>query len=66
MRPDWKKVFGILVESLFAKRTGYPGAALRAHSIRGHHPKNPELFSAMPTPGDKLIGHEALPCTDLH
>jgi hypothetical protein len=65
VRPDWKKVFGILVESLSAERTGYPGDVLRAHSNRVHHPENSELFAAIGTPGDKLIGHEALTFPDF-
>jgi hypothetical protein len=32
LRPDFKKVFGILVESLSAERTSYPGDGLRACS----------------------------------
>jgi hypothetical protein len=57
LRPDLKKVFGILVESLSAERTSYPGDGLR--SSRVHHPENPKLLGTMGTPGDKLIGHEA-------
>jgi hypothetical protein len=61
LRPDFKKVFGILVESLSAKRTSYSGDGLRASlSSRVHHPENPELLGAIGTLGDKLIGHEAL------
>lgn len=65
VRPNWKKVFGILVESLSAEWTGYPGDVLRATLNRGHHPENSELFSAMGTPGEKLIGHEALTFPDF-
>src|SRR5208282_3107479 len=56
----WKKVFGILVESLSAEWTGYPGDGLRANSSRVHHPENSELLGATDTTGDELIGHEAL------
>ena len=61
LRPDWKKVFGILVESLSAKRTGYPGGVLRANLNRVHHPDNTERFGANGTAGDKLVRHEVLP-----
>ena len=62
LRLDFKKVFGILVESLFAERTSYPGDGLGTNSSsRVHHPENPELLGAIGTPGDKLIGHEAVP-----
>jgi hypothetical protein len=66
LRPDLKKVLGILVESLSAERTGYLGEGLRAgSSSRVHHPENPELLGAIGTPGDKLIGHEAVPFLDF-
>ena len=66
LRVDWKKVFGILVESLFAERTSYPGDGLGTNSSsRVHHPENPELLGAIGTPGDKLIGHEAVPFLDF-
>jgi hypothetical protein len=65
LRSDRKKVFDMLVESLPAERTGYPGDALRADSSRVQHPENPELFGAIDTPGDKLIGHEALTCPNF-
>src|SRR5260370_28892480 len=62
LRSHFKKVFGILVESLSAERTSYLGDDLRASSLsRVHHPENPELLGALSTPGDKSIGHEALP-----
>jgi hypothetical protein len=32
LRLDWKKVFGILVESLSAEGTSYPGDGLSANS----------------------------------
>jgi hypothetical protein len=54
-----------LVESLSAERTGYPGDVLRADSNRVHHPENSELFAAIGTAGDKLIGHEALTFPDF-
>jgi len=60
LKPDWKKVFGILIESLSTEWTGYPGNGLGANSSRVHHPENSELLGAIDTPGDKLIGHEAL------
>ncbi len=61
LRPDLKKVFGILVESLSAERTSYSGDDLKASSSsRVHHPENPELLGAIGTRGDKSIGHEAL------
>jgi hypothetical protein len=66
LRPDFKKVFGILVESLFAERTSYPGDRLAANAqSRVHHPDNPELLGAIGTLGDKLIGHEAFPFPDF-
>jgi len=66
LRPGFKKVFGILVESLSAERTSYPGDRLRVNSSsRVYHPDNPELLGAMRTGGDKLIGHEALPFPDF-
>jgi len=59
LRLDWKKVFGILVESLSAERAGYPSDGLRANSwSRVHRPDNPELLGAIGTPGDKSIGHK--------
>jgi hypothetical protein len=57
VRLDWKQVFGILVESLSAERTGYSGEALRAISNRVHHPENSELLAAIGTRGHKLIRH---------
>lgn len=60
LRPDWNEVFGILVESLSAERTGYPGDDLGAISGRVHHPENPEFLGTIDTPGDKLMRHEAL------
>ena len=66
LRPDFKKVFGILVESLSAERTSYPRDDLRANSSSGvHHPENPELLGALGTLGDKLIGHEAVSFPDF-
>ena len=66
LRPDFEKVFGILVESLFAERTSYPGDRLTTNGQSGvHHPDNPELLGAIGTPGDKLIGHEAVPFPDF-
>jgi hypothetical protein len=63
---DFKKVFGILVESLFAERTSNPGDGLRANSSsRVHNPENPELLGAIVAPGDKLIGHEAVSFPDF-
>ena len=62
---DWEKVFEVLIESLSAEWTGYPGDDLKPNSIRIHHPKNPELLGAIDTPGDKLMGHEALSCPDF-
>ena len=61
LRRDGKKVFGILVESLSAERTSYPGDGLRANSSsRVHRPDDPELLGAIGACGDKSIGHEAL------
>ena len=54
VRPDWKKLLGILVESLSAERTGYSGEVLRATSNRVHHPEDSELLAAIGTAGDKL------------
>ncbi len=66
LRPDFKKVFGILVESLSAERTSYPREGLSANSSSGvHHPENPELFGAIGASGDKPIGHEALSSSDF-
>jgi len=66
LRPDLKKVFGILVESVSAERASYPGNGLSANSSsRVHHPENPELLGAIGTPGDKSIGHEALSFPDF-
>jgi len=66
LRPDFEKVFGILVESLFAEWTSYPGDGLGTNSSsRVHHPENPEFLGAIGTPGDKLIGHEAVPFRDF-
>jgi hypothetical protein len=66
LRPDFKKVFGILVESRFAERTSYPGDRLTANApSRVHHPDYPELLGAIGTPGDKLIGHETVPFPDF-
>jgi len=66
LRLDFKKVFGILVEFLSAERTSYLGDDLRANSSsRVHHPENPELVGAIGTPGDKLIGHEAVSFPDF-
>ena len=63
---DFKKVFGILVESLSAERTSYPGDGLRvSSSSRVHHPENPELLGAIGALGDKLIGHEAVSFPDF-
>jgi len=61
LRLDWKKVFGILVESLSAERTSNSGDGLRANSSSPvPHPENPEFLGAIGTPADKLIGHEVL------
>jgi hypothetical protein len=61
LRLDWKKVFGILVESRSTERTSYPSDGLKANSSsRVHHPENPEFLGAIGTFGDKFIGHEAL------
>jgi len=61
LRADLKEVIGILIESLSAERTSYPGDGLRANSSsRVHHPQNPKFLGAMGTSGDKLIGHEAV------
>jgi len=66
LRPDFKQVFGILVESLSAERTSYPGDGFRVNSSsRVHHPENPELLGAIGTPGDKLMGHEAVSFPDF-
>jgi hypothetical protein len=65
LRRDREKVFGMLGESLSAEWAGYPGNDLIADSIRVHHPQNSELLGAFDTPGDKLIGHEALSCPDF-
>ena len=65
LRPDWKKVFGMLVEALPAERTGYSGDALRTDSSRVHHPENPKLLGAVGRLGDKLIGHEAFSFPDF-
>jgi len=59
LRPDLKKVFGILVESVSAERTSYPCDGLRGNSSsQVHHPENAELLGAIGTRGDKSIGHE--------
>jgi len=58
---DWKKFFGILLESLSAVRTGYSGDVCGANLNRAHYPENTERFGANDTTGDKLIGHEAFP-----
>src|SRR5260370_31742109 len=48
LRPDLKKVFGILVESVSAERTSYPCDGLRVNSSsQVHHPENPELLAAI-------------------
>jgi len=60
LRPDWKKVIGILRESLPAERTGYPGNVLSANLSRVHHPNNTERYGANGTAGDELIRHEGL------
>lgn len=66
LRPDLKKVFGILRESSSTERTSYPGDGPKANSSSlVHHPENPEILAAMSTPGNKLIGHETLPCPDF-
>ena len=66
LRADFKKVSGILVESVFAERTSNPGDGLRTKSSnRVHHPENPELLGAIGAPGDKLIGHEAVSFPDF-
>jgi len=66
LRPGFKKVLGILVESLSAERTSYPGDRLRVNSSsRVHHPDNPELLGAIGARGDKLIGHEAVSLPDF-
>jgi hypothetical protein len=66
LRPDLKKVFDILVEPRSAERTSYSGDGLTANlSSPVHHPENPELLGAMDTPGDKLIGHEAVSLPDF-
>jgi hypothetical protein len=66
LRPGFKKVFGILVESLSAERASDPGDGLRVNaSSRVHHPDNPELLLAIGARGDKLIGHEAVSLPDF-
>jgi hypothetical protein len=65
LRPDFKKVLGILVESRSAERTSYLGDSLMDSASRVHRPNNPELLGAIGTPSDKLIGHEALPFPDF-
>jgi hypothetical protein len=65
LRPDLNKVFGILVESLSAERTSYPGDGLANSSSRVNRPQNPKLLGAIGAPGDKLIGHEALSFPDF-
>jgi len=66
LRPDFKKVFGIQVESLSAERTSYFGDGLKVNSSsRIHHPENPELLGAIGAPSDKLIGHEAFSFPDF-
>ncbi len=66
LRPNFKKVFGIQVESLSAERTSYPGDGLANSSCRVRHPENPELLGAICASGGKLIGHEALSLPDFH
>jgi len=61
LRADWKKVFGILLESLSAERTGYSGDVRGANLNWVHYPENTERFGANGTTGDKLIGHERSP-----
>jgi hypothetical protein len=64
--PDFKKAFGILVESLSAERTSDPGHSLRVHSSgRIHHPENPKVLGAIAAAGNKLIGHEAVSFPDF-
>ncbi len=58
VRPDLKKVFGILVESLSAERTSYLGDGCSANSSSRVHPENLELLGAIGTSGDKPMGHE--------
>ena len=68
LRADFKKAFGILVESLFAERASDPGDDLRANPVesgRVHHPDNPELLLAIGARGEKLIGHEAVSLPDF-
>jgi len=66
LRPGFKKVFGILVESLSAERASDPGDGLRVNSSgRVHHPDNPELLLAIGARGDKLIGHEGVSFADF-
>ena len=60
LRADWKKVFGILAESLSAERSKSSGDGLIAKSGQVHHPDNAKLFGANGALGDKLIGHQAL------
>lgn len=63
---DWKKVFGILVESLSADRTSYSGDGFRANSSsRVHHPEDPELLGAIGTRSEKSIGHKAVSFPDF-
>jgi hypothetical protein len=57
LRADWKKVFGILLESLSAVRTGYSGDVRGANLNRAHYPENTERFGTNGTTGD----NEALP-----
>src|SRR6266852_3192734 len=53
LRPDFKKVFRILVESLFAERASNPGDGLRVNSSSWvHHPENPKLLGAIGARGD--------------
>jgi hypothetical protein len=66
LRPDLKKVSGILVESLSAEWASDPRNSLRTNSwSRVHDPENPELPGAISALGDKLIGHEAAPFPDF-
>ena len=66
LRPDLKKVSGILVESLSAEWASDPRDSLRTNSwSRFHDPENPKLPGAISALGDKLIGHEAVSLPDF-
>ena len=61
LRADWKKFFGILLESFSAERAGYSGDVLSANLNWVHYPENSKRSGTNGTASDKLIRHEVLP-----